>query len=453
MWRMFGILLLASNAFASVPSAFSVQGVLRDNAGQLQSMQVSVSVSLFDAQTNGNKIGGPYTSSTVMATNGLFTFPITDANLTTELASASQVWLEVTVGSDVFARQLVNPQLFAVSCGTADVANSYGGSSLSISKYSTDINPAWLFLNKANGTAASPAPVATGDILGQIAGMGYTGSTFAAAGSIRFRATENFTPTAQGNAIDFFVGANGGLGGTDECMVLDQNGNVGIGTTAPSSKLYVSGAGYNGGYVVAESTDNGNAITILGKDHSGLNDIAFLTLEDGTVGDRAFIGLTGTAAGPVADLRFITGNQERMRIAKGGKVGIGITSPAYALDVSGEIQASTDVKANGVILTSDARLKTNIRPIEHALDDVERLRGVRFTWKKDGKPSVGVIAQDVQRVYPELVSTGADGYMGVDYPKLVGTLIESTKELRAENRALRERLERIEARLDKRAAR
>src|SRR6266545_3488220 len=107
LWFWLGLLLLASPARANVPSAFSVQGVLRDNTGKLQSMMVNVSVSLFDAPALGNKIAGPYGPTAVMATNGLFTLPISDANLQTELGGAAQVWLEVTIGNDTFARQQV----------------------------------------------------------------------------------------------------------------------------------------------------------------------------------------------------------------------------------------------------------------------------------------------------------------------------------------------------------
>ena len=102
----------------------------------------------------------------------------------------------------------------------------------------------------------------------------------------------------------------------------------------------------------------------------------------------------------------------------------------------------------------------NVRTIDGALDAVGKLRGVRFDWKKDGKPSLGVIAQEVEKIYPELVSTAPDGMKAVDYGKLAGVLIESTKALRAENAsfraenaALKARLDRIEARLDRQAAR
>src|SRR5437016_2015264 len=119
---MVSFLFAAMTARAAVPSAFSVEGVLRDASGQLQSMMANVTVALFDAETAGNKLAGPYGPRMVMATSGLFTVPIQDPALTTELAGNSQVWLEVTVGNDTFPRQPVESQLFALICGTADVA-------------------------------------------------------------------------------------------------------------------------------------------------------------------------------------------------------------------------------------------------------------------------------------------------------------------------------------------
>jgi hypothetical protein len=94
---------------------------------------------------------------------------------------------------------------------------------------------------------------------------------------------------------------------------------------------------------------------------------------------------------------------------------------------------------------SDARLKTNIRTLDKALEAIERLRGVRFNWKKDGVSSIGVIAQELERVLPELVTNSPDGYKTVDYAKLTAVLIESTKQLHAENKALATRLDRATA--------
>jgi Chaperone of endosialidase len=129
-----------------------------------------------------------------------------------------------------------------------------------------------------------------------------------------------------------------------------------------------------------------------------------------------------------------------MFISPTGAVGIRTTSPAYTLDVNGFIRGTN-------VSPSDSRLKTNVRTLDHALDDVARLRGVRFDWKKDGHPSIGVIAQELEKVYPELVVTDPEGMKAVQYDKLTGVLIESTKELRDENKALRDENERLEARL------
>ena len=129
MRRLAGVLsglllwLATGDARAAVPKQFSVQGVLRDSAGKLQSMMVTVTVQLFDAQTAGNKLAGPFGPTAVMAVNGLFTLTIPDNNVLTELGPAAQVWLEVTVGNDTFARQLVTPELYALMCATADHAD------------------------------------------------------------------------------------------------------------------------------------------------------------------------------------------------------------------------------------------------------------------------------------------------------------------------------------------
>jgi hypothetical protein len=137
---------------------------------------------------------------------------------------------------------------------------------------------------------------------------------------------------------------------------------------------------------------------------------------------------------------------DRLTVDTNGNIGVGTVTPQYALDVVGTIRGTN-------VSPSDARLKTNVRTVEHALDQVVRLRGVTFTWKKDGQRSIGVIAQEVERVLPELVSTAPDGEKAVDYGKVAGVLIEATKELRTENETLKARLERIEAHLDRRAMR
>ena len=100
------------------------------------------------------------------------------------------------------------------------------------------------------------------------------------------------------------------------------------------------------------------------------------------------------------------------------------------VNVTGALVASGNVTA-----FSDSRLKTEIHTIKDPLEKVDRLRGVTFKWLHTNKPSSGVIAQEVQEVFPELVeATTHEGkeVLSVDYGKLVGVLIESIKELKAE---------------------
>ena len=98
--------------------------------------------------------------------------------------------------------------------------------------------------------------------------------------------------------------------------------------------------------------------------------------------------------------------------------------------ISGSIYVTGDVVAYS---TSDERLKDNIELISNPIEKVKQLRGVEFDWNdksmfKAGKHDYGVIAQDVEKVLPELVKETHTGYLGVDYDKMIGLLIEVVKE-------------------------
>jgi uncharacterized Zn ribbon protein len=96
------------------------------------------------------------------------------------------------------------------------------------------------------------------------------------------------------------------------------------------------------------------------------------------------------------------------------------------LVVQGTITATGDITA-----FSDIRVKKNINDIDNALDKVLKLKGVTFERLSDNKKSLGVIAQDVLSVIPEVVREEKDGYLSVAYGNIVGVLIEAIKELNA----------------------
>ena len=91
---------------------------------------------------------------------------------------------------------------------------------------------------------------------------------------------------------------------------------------------------------------------------------------------------------------------------------------------------SGTVYANSFQYTSDRRLKENILPIENALEKILDLNGVTFNFKNDEnkKSHLGLIAQDVEKSFPQAVNTGTNGIKSVDYPALIGPLVEAIKD-------------------------
>ena len=91
--------------------------------------------------------------------------------------------------------------------------------------------------------------------------------------------------------------------------------------------------------------------------------------------------------------------------------------------------------------SSDEQLKENISTIQNPIDKVNALRGVDFNWKENGKKQIGVIAQEVEKILPELVEMRPDGYKGVHYDNIVGLLIEAIKEQQKEINELKEKID------------
>ncbi len=132
--------------------------------------------------------------------------------------------------------------------------------------------------------------------------------------------------------------------------------------------------------------------------------------------------LTGITAG--ATLSAASGSQ---RVVVTSLTSGTMTTAATDADLT--FDASTNTLSSGVFTsTSDKNKKKNIRRIENATEILNEIRGVRFDWKSNNQPSVGVIAQEVEKVLPELVHTIDDGTKTVSYGNLVAVLIEALKE-------------------------
>ena len=126
-------------------------------------------------------------------------------------------------------------------------------------------------------------------------------------------------------------------------------------------------------------------------------------------------------------------------VASGGTARVGLSGQTGRIYGTSVVATGTMTAAN-FNTTSDRNTKKDIKPIENALEKVQQLGGYSFTFKTTDQKSSGVIAQEVQKVMPELVHEGDDGHLTVQYGNMVGLLIEAIKEQQAQIDELKSKL-------------
>jgi hypothetical protein len=249
----------------------------------------------------------------------------------------------------------------------------------------------------------------------------------------------NFLGTRNNAPLVIRTNTNGAPGNLEEVMRITPSsasarGRVGIATTNPGQQLTL-GAG-NVMLPDAQQGTDGN-LYFGGRTDAGENGLRLFggDVNSGTI-PGGFIDVKTNDPQQGLRIRVDTANggTERVRIAGNGNVGIG---PIAAPNIS------------------DMRVKENIRPLRGVLDRLDGVRGVAFDWAdtpdvgetRSGKPGMGVIAQEVETAFPELVQEYGDHRLkGVDYNGLVAALLAAAKELRAEVESLRTRITALEAR-------
>lgn len=193
-------------------------------------------------------------------------------------------------------------------------------------------------------------------------------------------------------------------------LTINPTGDIGIGTTAPVQKLHVDG----GNEML--STGPGSGFKFRDRGSTSADDWVWYS------------------AGNIARF-WRAGSGDLMGISPTGDIGIGTTSPGFKLDVAGPVHASS------FPTSSDGRLKTNITQLTNVLEKLDKIRAVSFEWnelykslgRSTGKREIGIIAQEVEAVFPELVTTWGDkNYRAIDYSRLAGVLIEAVNELKTE---------------------
>ena len=210
--------------------------------------------------------------------------------------------------------------------------------------------------------------------------------------------------------------------------------------TVSGNQLNITGVGTITNLVATASTIGVASFTSL-TDTTGetvIND-DIITKDLRATGDTTLVGLTTTFNELYVGTDLIV---ERNLNVAGVATFTGITTTVSDLYVGRHLDAVGIGTFQDINTRSDIRYKENIVQVEDALDKVSQLRGVEFSWKNDGSESGGVIAQEVEQVFPNLVR-GEDPKV-VNYNGLIGALIEAVKELKTENNELRSRIEKLE---------
>jgi len=466
------ILLAAQMMFAQT---INTQGVLRDaNGYSLDDGSYSVTFRIYDAVTGGTlKWNDTYDIS---VTNGVFSVTLgDDSNPIDTLSDDQPYWIGIEVGSDgeMSPRLKLSTTPYEMNFLTGNQNKFPGTGNVGIGTLSP---PAQLSLGKWNSggagstnshqlllSGAHNSGVNAGGVKLQIEGYDNDGDVVYPI----YLEDEN-------NTADFWIKNKPSASGLSTAYF---QGNVGIGESTPKKQLTINSAVNTAALSIGGYLSNGHWTGIqMGY---GANDadkyhkvgIFYKRVAGYALGSLIF------ATDNTSDDSNVDIDDARMTITSAGKVGIGTTSPGEKLDVDGNIRLNgTHLifnSANGVIdfgdgsstnglffrhlstqgdidnytnlahlnsqggfyaiggfhTWSDIRLKSNVKTLGSGLSKALKLKPVEFEMKDyPGKTKIGFIANDVQKVIPELVTEGPEGYLAIEYGALSTVAIAAIQE-------------------------
>ena len=201
-------------------------------------------------------------------------------------------------------------------------------------------------------------------------------------------------------------------------IFVDQDQNVGIGTSAPPTRLAVKAVA-DGSNVISWLNSTGNIAGTLSSASGSPSGAGALLLNDGN-------GITTV---------LISGHTENSFINTGGNLGIGTGAPGFRLEVNGDAGKPGGGSWSN---SSDRRLKKNVEDLDGALDQLLRLRGVTFEYKDPATINelpgerIGMIAQEVEEVLPDWVNINSRGHKTVTFRGFEALTVEALRDLRTE---------------------
>ncbi|UXR64376.1 tail fiber domain-containing protein [Bdellovibrio bacteriovorus] len=340
------------------------------------------------------------------------TVMIGNANTQGDWRSTQDLKLVVPGGIAIGSTLLTGPER-----GFHMKGNGGGNDDLYIQSQTSSTGEGAVIVTRARDNAGAAAAVQTNDSLGFLSFRGHDGSTFADSAKIHAYAASDFA-TTKSSVMTFNTLASNSFA---ERMRIHSNGYIGIGLSNPTSRLEIASTGYL--YSSAPlSIDNGVAGEAFRLGNS----------TGGSGRGDAYMHICDASSSSTCNLYIMQKNVHRISINPSGQVGINTASAARTFYVNG-----TSGGTNAWENLSDERLKTHIEVIPESLQKILSLRGVTFDWRHEVRPDLkfterkdmGVIAQDVEKVFPEAVDKDEKGFRAVAYTKLIGPMIEAFKEL------------------------
>jgi hypothetical protein len=269
--------------------------------------------------------------------------------------------------------------------------------------------------------------------------------------------TSIFGATPENTASAFIVKT--GTGG----VTLNATGAGGVSSTVSNFVITNNGTLPGSSKIAVINTGSSNSAVVGLEINSATNTTGIKIVPDASVGaynplvgarDAAILSYGGAGTDQSAGLVIgsWSGSTKGIRIdGTSGDVGVGIAaSGGYKLNVNGTVYASGlitagagvsvvgNLAATGDVIafnTSDKNLKKNITVIDGALEKIDKISGVHFTWDEEKQTTytgddIGVLAQEIEAILPEAVTTREDGYKAVKYDKIIPLLIQAIKELK-----------------------
>jgi hypothetical protein len=280
-------------------------------------------------------------------------------------------------------------------------------------------------------------------------------------GKLNVKGTYNtFVATGAGAAnvdgsYNVYVGADAGLNAVSGSLNTYVGFNAGKASTTAISSTFIGNkagevsttASYNTfiGERSGQANTTGEENTFVGRTSGLTNTIGTKNTIIGSTADVASNNLSNaTAIGYGA----IVSASNSLILGNGANVGIGISNPAYPLDVVG------NVHGNSFVNSSDIRWKKDIITLPNSLNKIMNMRGIEYTWREDSpfgkddrKRQIGFVAQEIEAVIPELVTTDPSGFKSVKYANVTAVLVEAVKEQQAQIDALKKTIDELEAKL------